>query len=90
MLIVNKTGQRIGSHHGNFNLRPGSNDVDASKLTKSERAMLDALERERVIERVEPPPESGKQAIPVESSPILETIVEPAPARQLKKRRAKR
>lgn len=71
MILINKTKQQIPSHHragGKF-LHPGSNDIEDSTITQSERALIDALIRDGLVEEVEAPPESGTQVIPEAEAP---------------------
>lgn len=93
MLVVNRTRQKIGSHQHGFFLRPGSNDVDETKLTKSERVMLKALEKAGAIECRDAPPESGSHAITMLEEEIAAAIASPpaeGASRPMKTRKARR
>lgn len=91
MIVVNKTREKIWSHHrrGGPFLKPGTNDIEDASLSKSEREMLVALEKHKLVEITEPPPESGAQVIATPDAVAEPPAPKPKP-KPMKQRRAKK
>ncbi len=64
MIVVNKTREKIHSHHRRgVLLEPGTNDIDDATLTRSERAMITALAKSKIVEVVE----QGETTLPTKT-----------------------